>query len=111
MPQEPGPLSSRRGGGWLKAEWSTRLLEPGPGTPQTPTPTPCAFACGGKGRNLGSYSFPPQGLLLSQPEHRALPTRRLREHRETEEVAAVPSSGRAATRGRHRTGGKAARTP
>lgn len=39
------------------------------------TPTACALACRGEGRTWGSYSFPPQGLLLSQPEPGALPTR------------------------------------
>lgn len=104
MPQKPRPCPQGEEAGGLKVEWSTRLLEPGPDSDSVRL---CLLW---KGRTLGSYSFPPQGLLLNRPVHGALPTPASREDRETE-VAAVPNSGRAATRGRYRTRGKAVCTP
>lgn len=74
MPQETGPSSSKRGGGWLKAEWSTRLLEPGPGTP-TPPPRLRLGAplLAVERQELGFLQLPPAGLAAKSAPTSSLP--------------------------------------
>lgn len=69
--RKPRPLSSRRGGGWSRAERSTRT----PRAPGRASPEDSVRLCllCGRGSNLGSYSLSPQDLLLSQPEPRGPP--------------------------------------